>query len=93
MHSHQRHRFSPPAATKFLESTALTPGFSILILQLADNAAVEASVRLQAATFFKNHIKAYWNVRSGVFAGPGAVRNHIRGFAVGVSPRTRPQRP
>ena len=48
------------AATTHLEQAESTPGFSIVVLTLAQNGATDPVVRLAAVTLFKNFVRRNW---------------------------------
>lgn len=49
-------------AEKFLESVEVNQGYSILLLQLLDQAGMESSIRAAGAVAFKNYVKRNWRV-------------------------------
>ncbi len=49
-------------AEDYLASVETQPGYSILLLQLADSEQADNSIRLSAAINFKNFVKRNWRV-------------------------------
>jgi hypothetical protein len=52
--------FSWPPATEWLEKAEQSPGFSVLLLRVAQDSQTHLSVRQAAAICFKNLVKRNW---------------------------------